>query len=155
METEIQNLVSLLTQTYEKGAWHGPSVKEGLGNISDEQAFGRLPDTHSIIELVGHMTAWRTYVLEKLKGNVAYKVSDESNFPQSKNWKQALERLDESQDLLIRAIEKFPEEKLNEKVAGFIDPYSYYILLHSIIHHDLYHTGQIILIKKATRTQSF
>ena len=154
MEKEIQNLVSLLKQTYEKGAWHGPSVKQGLENISDEQAFSRLPDTHSIIELVAHMAAWRIYVVEKLKGNAAYKVTDELNFPQLTDWKQAVQQLDESQAQLIAAIEKFPEEKLREKVAGFIDAYSYYTLLHSIIHHDLYHTGQIILIKKATRTQS-
>jgi uncharacterized damage-inducible protein DinB len=154
MEKGIQNLVSLLKQTYEKGAWHGPSVKEALENISDEQAISRLPDSHSIIELVAHMTAWRTYVIEKLKGNDAYKVADELNFPQIKNWKQAVQQLDESQVQLIAAIEKFPEEKLREKVAGFIDPYSYYTLLHSIIHHDLYHTGQIILIKKSTRPQS-
>src|SRR5688500_1556159 len=152
METEIQNLFSLLKQTYEKGAWHGPSVMEGLENISDEQAFGRLPNTHSIIELVAHMTAWRTYIVEKLKGNVTYKVTDELNFPQIRNWKQAVQQLDESQAQLISAVEKFPSQKLQEQFPGPEQPFTYYNVLHGIIHHDLYHTGQIMLIKKATHT---
>jgi hypothetical protein len=61
MESEIERIISLLKQTFEKGAWHGPSVKEGLQGITEEQALQKLPHTHSILELVGHMTAWRHF----------------------------------------------------------------------------------------------
>ncbi|MEX2231643.1 MAG: DinB family protein [Cyclobacteriaceae bacterium] len=154
MQSEIQRIVSLLKQTFEKDAWHGPSVKEVLNKITPEQVFNRLPDTHSIIELVAHMTSWRIYVTKKLSGDDAYKVTEELNFPQNTNWTDTVKQLEESQCQLITAIEKFPEEKLTELVAGFRDPYTYYTLIHGIIHHDLYHTGQIMLIHKAMAKQT-
>jgi uncharacterized damage-inducible protein DinB len=154
MKTEIQKLTSLLHRTFEKGAWHGPTVKEVLQGITAATALNKLPNTHSIIELVSHMTSWRNFTIKKLEGDLDYKVSDEQNFPALKNWSQALQELDESQRNLLAAVEKFPVEKLSELVAGVTQKYTYYTLIHGIIHHDLYHTGQIILITKATATQT-
>src|SRR5688500_16540849 len=154
MQSEIQRIVSLLKQTFEKGAWHGPSVQEVLNKITVDQVFNRLPHTHSIIELVAHMTSWRIYVTRKLSGDDAYKVTDDLNFPANTDWPQTLRQLEESQRQLILAIEKFPAEKLTEQVAGFRDRYSYYTLIHGIIHHDLYHAGQLMLIQKATTKQT-
>lgn len=155
METEIKNIVSLLKQTFEKGAWHGPSVMDSLEEVGEAQAFQRLPDTHSIIELVAHMAAWKTYTTKKLEGDASYKVTDELNFPHPTSWEDALKRLQESQRELVSALETFPAQKLQEHIPGTTAPYTYYTLLHGIIHHDLYHTGQIVLIKKANRAQSF
>lgn len=147
---EIQRIISLLRQTFEKDAWHGPSVMEGIADISAEQASGRLPNTHSIIEIVAHMTVWRTYVLKKLEGDAGYTVADEMNFRPAAEWAQTVNQLKESQATLLTALEKFPEEKLHEAVGGVTTGRTYYQLLHGIIHHDVYHTGQILLIKKAT-----
>ena len=154
METEIKRIVSLLEQTFERGAWHGPSVKEALENISEAQALKRLPDTHSIIELVAHMTSWRMYVVRKLAGDESYKVKEEDNFPTSSDWSACLLNLSESQRQLIAGLLSSTEGKLYQQVPGQKGPLTFYTLLHSIIHHDLYHAGQIILIKKATATQS-
>ena len=154
MQSETQKIVSLLKQTFEKKAWHGPAVKEVLNKITPDQVFNRLPNTHSIIELVAHMTSWRVYVTRRLSGDDSYEVSDELNFPARTDWVETLEQLEESQRQLILEIEKFPEKKLGELVAGFRDPYTYYTLIHGIIHHDLYHTGQLMLIQKATTKQT-
>lgn len=153
MNTEVQSLLALLTKTFEKGAWHGPTVKETLEGISPEDAFNRLPNTHSIIELVAHMTTWRKYVTVKLKGDLAYKVTDELNFPTPKSWDEALRDLDKSQVELMAAIESNAPEDLSAQVPWTADPYSYFTILHGVIHHDLYHIGQINLIKKATVPQ--
>lgn len=154
METEILNLVSLLRKTFEKGAWHGPSVTEALADVTENEAAWKLPDTHSIIELVGHMQAWRAYAIQKLSGNTSYTVSDEMNFPASDNWRLTLAQLNESQQALVSAIEKFPASALMHQVPGTTTPLDFYTLLHGIIHHDLYHTGQIMLIKKTNRAQT-
>ena len=154
METEISTLVSVLKKTFESGAWHGPSVIEALADVTESEAAWKLPDTHSIIELVGHMQAWREYVIQKLSGNSIYTVSDEMNFPASDNWRLTLEKLNESQQALIGAIESFPSSALMNQVPGTTSSLDFYTLLHGIIHHDLYHTGQIMLIKKANRTQT-
>lgn len=150
MKTEIQKLTSLLTRTFDKGAWHGPTVTEVLTHINPANAFNRLPTTHSIIELVAHMTSWKTYVTKKLQGDNSFMVTDELNFPAATDWLQTVKALEESQQELLIALSNFHEDKLSELVQGVTDKYTYYTLVHGIIHHDLYHTGQIMLIVKAT-----
>lgn len=153
MEAEVQQILALLNKTFEKGAWHGPTVRETLDNVPREQALDRLPNTHSIIELVAHMTAWRKYVTRKLEGDVVYKVTDDLNFPDVKNWDHALKELYESQSQLMAAIEAFAPANLVEQVPWTEDPFTYYTILHGVIHHDLYHIGQINLIRKARAAQ--
>jgi uncharacterized damage-inducible protein DinB len=147
--TEIENIISLLTSTFEKNAWHGPSVKETLNGVTSALSQRRFENTHSIIELVAHMTAWRNFVIQKLKGDETYRVDDEKNFPVATDWLQTVANLDESQAQLIQALENFPVSKLFELVPHKAYRYNFYFLLHGIIHHDLYHIGQIALIKKS------
>src|SRR5688572_4099256 len=101
MKTEIQKLTSLLQRTFEKYAWHGPSVMETLQNITQDIANNRLNNTHSIIELVAHMTAWRDFVISRLEGNNDFKVTDELNFPVVKDWTQVFTALQQSQTKLL------------------------------------------------------
>jgi uncharacterized damage-inducible protein DinB len=84
-----------------------------------------------------------------LEGDGAYQVSDEMNFPSPGTWTEALQRLEESQVKLLEAAARFPEERLGELVPSITHKYTYYTLLHGIIHHDLYHIGQIQLILKS------
>jgi uncharacterized damage-inducible protein DinB len=154
MDRQIEHIVSLLKRTYEKDAWHGPSVQECLKNIHEEQAFNSVANTHNIIQLVAHMITWRKYVIHMLKGQATYKVDDASNFPAAEDWMQVLQQLDASQQDLLVAIGNFPAEKLHEQVPGKTSPLTFFTLIHGIIHHDLYHTGQIMLIKKATGIQT-
>jgi uncharacterized damage-inducible protein DinB len=152
-KTEAQKLVSLLKRSYDRGAWHGPSVKEALESVTPEMSSARLPHTHSIIELVSHMTTWRNFVIAKLQGE-DYPVTDEINFPGQNNWSKAIEDLEESQAKLLTLVEQFPIEKLSELVPHPSAKYTFYTMINGIIHHDLYHTGQIILIAKATAKQT-
>jgi hypothetical protein len=39
------------------------------------------------------------------------------------------------------------DERLDDTVSG--KGYSIYVMLHGVIQHDLYHAGQIALLKKA------
>lgn len=149
MKTEKEKIRRLLERTFEKGAWHGPSVKEAIAGISQEQSHHRFLNTHSIIELVTHMTAWRTYVTKRLLGDSVYEVSDEMNFPKSSDWKKAVDDLNKSQEELLKALDSFPEERFAELVPHPSAKLTFYTLLHGIIHHDLYHTGQIKLIGKS------
>lgn len=149
MKTETEKISSLLKRTFEHGAWHGPSVKEALKGVDKNIALKRLNNTHSIIELVAHMTSWRRYVINRLQGNNSYIVSDEMNFPKLDNWDNVLRELEESQDDLLELINEFPVYKLSELVPVSEHNYTYYTLLNGIIHHDVYHAGQIMLIRRA------
>jgi uncharacterized damage-inducible protein DinB len=151
MNAEIENLRSLFQKTFNDNPWHGPSLREVLEGISNVNALNRIEQTHSIIELVGHMTAWRTFVIKILEGGEDYKVEDDKNFPLTKDWAQAVNELYASQDKLMELLKTFPPSRLSDLVAqGY--PYTFYTLLHGLIHHDVYHAGQISLIKKALVT---
>ncbi len=149
MQSEIQHILWLLKSTFEKNAWYGPSIKEVLKDITPDLSTKRISNTHSIIELIGHMTAWRTFVLKKLEGGVDYNVTDELNFPSQTNWEASVNALEESQAKLIEVIQKFDPSLLHDLVPHHSYKYSFYGLLHGIIHHDIYHIGQIVLIKKS------
>jgi uncharacterized damage-inducible protein DinB len=149
MENEIQRIRDLLQRTFEKNSWHGPAVKEVLADITDEQSKFRFPKSHSIAELVAHMTAWRVFIIKKIEGDREYTVKPEANFP-SLDWKVAMKELEESQRDLLDALEGFDPARLNDVVPHGSYTYTYYRLFHGIIHHDLYHAGQIALMKKQT-----
>jgi uncharacterized damage-inducible protein DinB len=149
MKTEIEKIVGLLGRTFNKTAWHGPSVKETLAKVSPSQGQFRLTEnTHSIIELVAHMSVWRTFVIKRLLGDNDFTINDDINFPNETDWLKAIADLDKSQSLLVETVKQFPHERLAELVPHSEFRYTFYTLLHGIIHHDLYHTGQISLIIK-------
>ncbi len=143
---ECANIVNTLRATYEGPAWHGAAVKEVLSKIPPDKLHAKIGDGHTIIELILHMAAWRTYAIEKLNGNETYEVSEAANFPIGKNLDDAMEVLNKTQSELITAITGFDEQKLHEQVPS--KKYSYYKMLHGVVHHDLYHLGQIVMITK-------
>ena len=93
-----------------------------------------------------HMTVWRNFVTKRLQGDNMFEVSEEENFPKGTDWPAALKALRHSQAELIKAISQFPEEKLTEIVPT--RTYNFYAMLYGITQHDIYHTGQIVLLTK-------
>jgi uncharacterized damage-inducible protein DinB len=156
--TENPPQILLIAQTlrdiYAGTPWHGPSVKDILRDITPQQASSRpLADAHSIWELVLHMTVWRQFAWNRLTDNHAFEVSaPEQDWPEVTNdsqpaWEAALTGLAISQQQLLEALADFPEENLHEPVPG--KDYSWHNMLLGLIGHDLYHAGQIALLKKA------
>jgi len=144
--TEINKISDLIDKTFNGPAWHGPSVMEALHDISPKTALNKIGESHSIIELVQHMTTWRNFTAKRLTGDHKYEVTDEDNFPKGTDWTNAIASLKQSQVNLAIALKNFPEDKLSSIVPT--RKYDFYALLHGIIQHDIYHTGQIILLKK-------
>jgi len=146
MKSEIKKIIDILSHTFEKNAWHGPAVKEVLANLKPEHANLRVGTSHSIEELIRHMAAWRGFVAKKLEGDEKFDLTDEQNFPAARNLSEAIQLLEQSQHNLIKVLEKTPDDLLDQRVPG--RPYKFFTMLHGIIHHDLYHAGQIMLILK-------
>jgi uncharacterized damage-inducible protein DinB len=149
MSSELNHILTLLKSTFEKKAWYGSSVKEVLKDITPSQSPYRINNTHSIIELVAHMTAWRVFAVKKLEGDLGYTVTDEMNFPTPSDWDTTLKTLYKSQTKLVEAIHQFDPALLHQPVPNSSFGYTFFTLLNGIIHHDTYHIGQIVLIKKS------
>ncbi|MDL5050914.1 DinB family protein [Oscillatoria amoena NRMC-F 0135] len=146
MKTEVQKITDIISHTFENSAWHGPAVKEVLAKLNPAYAGLRIGSSHSIEELIRHMAAWRSFVVKKLQGDEQFDLTDMDNFPAGKNWGEAVQLLEKSQKNLLNALKNTPDKLLNQKVPG--RPYNYFTMLHGIIHHDVYHIGQIMLILK-------
>jgi uncharacterized damage-inducible protein DinB len=143
---EIDRIAQQLERTYSGDAWHGPSLRRVLEGIDGEEARARpIPGAHSVAELAAHVLAWRHETLRRLEGQGG-DAPVEGDWPEPLEWEELLEKLDRSQEGLMKAVTALNEEVLDEKVKG--RPESHYVLLQGIIHHDLYHAGQIALLKK-------
>jgi len=150
--SEIDRIADQLRRAYEGEAWHGPSLREILAGITVEQAARRpLPQAHSIWELVLHIAAWESIVRRRLGGE-AVEATPEQDWPPVRDssdaaWKKTLDDLDRGHHQLRQAIAALTDDRLSRRVAG--KDYSIYGMLHGLVQHDLYHAGQIALLKKA------
>ena len=146
-------IIDQMRRSFDGDAWHGPAVMEVLKGVTGQQAAAKpIADAHSIWELVLHMTTWSGVVLRRLKGEVVEPTAAE-DYPAIPDrseaaWKLAVESLRRTHDGLLAAVEKLPESCLADTVPG--KPYSFEFMLHGVVQHDLYHAGQIALLKKAT-----
>jgi uncharacterized damage-inducible protein DinB len=150
--TETHRLNLQLKLAQQGGAWHGPSLRELLDGVTAEQAAARpISDAHSIWELVNHIAAWERIATQRLQGEVIDEVADEINFPPVSDtseaaWQATLQQLAETNRLLREAIKQIDDAKLQEVTPGKQHPL--YIELYGVLQHDLYHAGQIALLKK-------
>jgi uncharacterized damage-inducible protein DinB len=144
--SDIKEIGALVKRVYNGKPWHGPSITDVLNDIDQTKAAKKIGGSHSIIQLVLHMVAWRTFVTRRLLGDSAFELTEADNFPETTDWATAVQKLAKSQHELLKAIDTANDSLLHEKVNN--RKYDFYVLLHGIIHHDIYHLGQIQLIKK-------
>ena len=151
--SDIERIREQLKRSHAGKAWHGPAVREALEGISAEQAAARPVATgHTIFELVLHMVAWRNVARRRLEGERVDSLPDNEDFPPvvasgEEAWKQALAQLDTSFARLDEAISRFDEGRLEDPVPE--RGQSYFTMLNGVIQHDVYHAGQIVLLRKA------
>lgn len=149
--TEINRIADQLHYAYAGPAWHGPHITKVLEDIEVEKLSNTFGNSHSIAGILEHMIAWRVYAIKNLSG-IAYDIKDDAvNFPKvasldSAYWADLKKRLAQNQEALVGLIRSQPEGRLEDIVP--MRKFNFYILLHGIIQHDLYHLGQIVLLKK-------
>ena len=140
----------MLDNVYQGSTWYGKNIKKTIQDIPIGKALLRLDASYNIAELVSHMLAWRNYVIKLLETGQHHKVSDVENFPTIEvlmmdEWMDLIQRLHESQERLMHLLETKSidlEAKVPEKQYCFRE------VLVGIIHHDIYHAGQLNLLTK-------
>ncbi len=155
--TETFRLADQIRRAFEGNAWHGDSVLELLAGVNAATAAARpIKNAHSIWELLLHIAAWDNDVVRRI-GGTTVNVTDEQNFPTIKDtseaaWTQAIESTKKTHNELIKAVASFPDSRLTEQVPGKSEKYyNFYYLFTGIVQHELYHAGQIALLKKAAQ----
>jgi uncharacterized damage-inducible protein DinB len=139
-----------LSRSLNGGAWHGPAVLEVLEGVGWSQAVSRpIRGAHSIAELVLHVTTWMRGVRERLCGDWL-DVSDEEDFPGQPSdpagWLDAKQALMDEAASLDRAIADLDEEALSQPAPH--GEYSLESMLYGLVQHNLYHAGQMAILRK-------
>ena len=86
---------------------------------------------------------------------MAVTLSDEQNFPPLTDtseaaWRQTIESVKRIHNELIKAVATFPDSRLQEQVPGkTASYYNFFYMFSGIVQHELYHAGQIAVLKKA------
>jgi uncharacterized damage-inducible protein DinB len=160
-KAELLRIIDQFNLIYEsEEAWHGPSVVHILSEVSSEMANQKIqPNTHSIAELVYHMTTWRIFVVKRLQGDGEYEVTktrDWKTFPMFDEfeWEALQMELSLSQEELMAELEKKEDDEFLDEIVPTRE-YDFYTMLHGILQHDLYHVGQISILKKALIYKGF
>jgi uncharacterized damage-inducible protein DinB len=155
MSTELERLESQLKRSFEGEAWHGPSVLEALEDITPEAAYAHpVAGAHSVWELVLHLSATYRLVLRRLHGDNAQLTPTEDwplvPSPTPSSWREAVSSLQELNKQVRGAVLRFDPQQLEQPLpAG--SPHTAYTQFIGITQHDLYHAGQIAILRKASR----
>jgi uncharacterized damage-inducible protein DinB len=149
---EIHRILDQMDRAFSGDAWHGPSLMAVLDGVSAEDASKHpIRGAHSIWELVHHIGAWNTISQHRLAGE-SVQITPERDWPpvwevSETAWKRAIENLVESRKRLRESVRGFSDDQLDQRATG--PDYSRYVVLQGVVQHDLYHAGQIVMLKKA------
>lgn len=140
-----------LRRAFAGDAWHGPAVLELLQDVDAARAAARpVPKAHSIWELVLHVAVWDAVASRRLAGEKC-QPTGAANFPPVPKpteaaWRKAVAQAKRAHEVLVKTVAALPESRLRERVPG--KRYDFYFMLPGIAQHELYHAGQIAILKK-------
>jgi uncharacterized damage-inducible protein DinB len=150
--TDAQSrLLTQLRATYYGPSWHGPTLRELLSDTAEQAAAAHpIANAHSIWEIVLHSAAWKRVVTERLTGQTMT-LAGEDDWPpvtdtSRRAWETALADLDAAHESLTSRVRLLDNADLSRKYPP--DQGSFYSMIHGIMQHDIYHAGQVALLKK-------
>jgi uncharacterized damage-inducible protein DinB len=153
MNTEIALIVEQLKDVYDGDPWYGKSIVTILTQVNEQNAFEKPVGQHSIIEILWHMINWREFTISRIRRDEnkdvhSFEQSDWIQLDHSDKslWLKGIYRLQQAQNDLIELLKNTDDELLEKTVSG--RQYFFRKLLFGIIHHDIYHLGQIAYINK-------
>lgn len=147
-----RRIADQLRRAFSGEAWHGPAVMELLADVDAEAAAAKpLANAHSIWEIVNHLSAWEGALKQRLAGQVV-ELEGEDDWPPVRDssasaWKQTLATLGERHAALVKAVENATSDRFLDTVPN--RDHDFYHMLEGCVQHELYHAGQIALLKKA------
>jgi hypothetical protein len=153
---EVQQLLTIIDQGYDRKSWHGTNLRGSIRGLSVAQAAWRpARNRHNIWEIVVHAAYWKYAVTRRfsdaprgsfpLKGSNWFKRPEGTNATESA-WRADVVILESTHKALRSEVARLVPDDLGKrpprsKVTNFD-------LLAGIAAHDLYHAGQIQLLKR-------
>ncbi len=156
----VAQLLQLIDLAYERKAWHGPNLRGSIRGLDLETAMFRpAKKRRSIWEIVVHCAYWKYTVRRRLLSEPrgAFPLGGSNWFPRPVEatrdaWRADVRLLDEMHRTMRAAIASLPDSQLEVVPPGC--RVSNFVLIAGIASHDLYHTGQIQLLKRLAAQRS-
>ena len=151
--TIIGVLLEQLDCVYRGKAWHGPTLRGSLRGIKPQEAgTARTHSGRTIADIALHCAYWKYSVRRRIqnskRGAFPWMGSNWFTLPlplTHELWDKLLTTLDNEHEALRHVVESFPESLLARIPKG--SKYSYYQLIQGIAAHDVFHAGQVRLLK--------
>ena len=151
---EVETMLTVIDQAFDTKSWHGTNLRGALRGVTHTQASWRVaPERHNIWELALHAAYWKYTVRRRLlgerRGSFAREGSDWFPRPDGRgasDWKDDVRLLVETHRSMRDAIAGLSAELLHATPAG--STVSNFDLVAGVAAHDLYHAGQIQLLKR-------
>jgi uncharacterized damage-inducible protein DinB len=146
---EIEKILDQMNRAWGGPSWTGVDIRPLLDDITDAQSRAHpIPNVHSVIELVTHISATMDLVTYRLSGKPRELTIEEDWGDRTKlPWPDAVEEIENAESRLSDAVARLSVDDLDKIVAG--RDYTVYVMLHGVIQHNLYHAGQIAIVKKS------
>ena len=150
----VASYLALIDQAYNRQSWHGTNLRGSLrGVTAEESAWRPAPGRHNIWEEVVHAAYWKYVVRRRLTGDRRGSFAlDGSNWfarqdsPDARGWKQDIALLDAEHRALREVVANLSEASLKPARGRKRNKTAW--LVSGIAAHDLYHAGQIQLLKR-------
>lgn len=157
MKYVIKNIIQQLDEVQNGRLWIGSTFKSKLNDVNEKLFFTRpIKDLHSIAEIISHLTLWRKETILKIRTGKGSKTDDcEENWLTNDKleplgWQHLKSEYDKSLIELIDLLNSKDDDFLDEEYydADFKADYKYSFVIKGMLHHDIYHLGQIGIIIK-------
>ena len=155
--TEVQQVIAILDQSYNRTSWHGTNLRGSSRRVGVKQAAWRPGrERHNIWEIVVHAAYWKYAAAHRftgegrgsfpLKGSNWFRRPIDRMHATESAWRADLALLDEMHASLRAAVTRLSPQDLTRTPPG--KKVSNFALLSGVAAHDLYHAGQIQLLKR-------
>lgn len=157
MNVLINNSIKQLKDIQNGKIWIGENFNKKLKNLTSETVFiSPVGNLHSIAEIISHLTIWRQETILKIKtgkGNITDDLEDNwfgIEKLQKIGWNQIVTNYNDSLTELIQLLKTKNDTFLDEIYfdTDYKGEYPYSFVINGILHHDIYHLGQIGIILK-------
>jgi DinB superfamily len=144
-----QLVLALLDEAYEKKTWHGPNLKQSIKGVTAKQAAWRPgPGRHNIWEVALHAAYWKYAVRRRIEGGKrgSFVLKGHNFFPRPEKgkvteaaWSADKKLLEREHRAMCAAIAKALRKPRDAKFLR---------QLYGVAFHDVYHAGQIRLLRR-------
>ena len=157
MRTELESLIQQYRDVQSGVLWMGANYLRRFNELDERDAFKRpLPDLHSVAEILSHLSLWRRETILKIETGSGSKTEEcEENWLSNEKllplgWAQIRSDYENSLEAIIDLLADKDDAFLDREYydTDFKGHYPYRFVLQGMLHHDLYHLGQIGLILK-------